>query len=112
MISVIGTIMISVVALVLNKLNFGSLIKLDQVLYITVAPGAVKQEYLEVILRGLFKELSVININFNSSNKTLFFSYNVRLSKKNDHAAAMAKIISVKGVLSAELLASQQIVEF
>ena len=64
------------------------------------------------MLKGLFKEISLINVNFNSANKSLQYSYNVKLDKKNEQSEAMRKISSIEGVKSAEILASQQVVEF
>ena len=110
--AIVGTIMIAIAALFLNKTNFGSLIKLEQILYLTIEPKTIDQKSLEVMLRGLFKEIAIINVNFNSSNNSLQYSYNVKLIKKNDQAGAMDKIAAVKGVRSAEILASQQVVEF
>lgn len=110
--AIVGTLMIALAALLLDKINFGSLIKLEQILYLTIEPKTIDQKSLEVMLRGLFKEIAIINVNFNSSNNSLQYSYNVKLIKKNDQAGAMDKIAAVKGVRSAEILASQQVVEF
>ncbi len=110
--AITGTIMIALAALLLDKINFGSLIKLEQILYLTVEPKSIDQKSLEVILKGLFKEISVINVNFNSSNNSLQYSYNVKLIKNNDQTGAIDKIAAVRGVRSAEILASQQVVEF
>lgn len=110
--AVVGTLMIAAAALLLDKLNFGSLIKLEQVLYLTIEPKTIDQNSLEIMLRGLFKEISIITVNFNSSNNSLQYSYNVKLVKKNDQAGAIRKISTIKGVRDAEILASQQVVEF
>lgn len=111
-IAIIGTGVTAVAAIVLDQLNFGSLVKLEQILYLTIDAKSVNQSDLEVMLRGLFKEISLINVNFNSANKSLQYSYNVKLDKKNEQSEAMRKISSIEGVKSAEILASQQVVEF
>ncbi len=111
-IAIIGTGVTAVAAIVLDQLNFGSLVKLEQILYLTIDAKSVNQSDLEVMLKGLFKEISLINVNFNSANKSLQYSYNVKLDKKNEQSEAMRKISSIEGVKSAEILASQQVVEF
>jgi len=110
--AVIGTIITVITALVLDKLNFGSQIKLEQVLYLTIDAKTVDQHDLEVMLRGLFKEVSIINVNYSSASKSLQYSYNVKLVDKEQQADAMRKLSSVHGVRNAEILASQQVVEF
>lgn len=110
--AIIGTVMVALAALLLDRINFGSLIKLEQILYLTVEPKSIDQKSLEVILKGLFKEIAVINVNFNSSNNSLQYSYNVKLIKNNDQTGAIDKLAAVKGVRNAEILASQQVVEF
>lgn len=111
-IAIIGTGVTAVAAIALDQLNFGSLVKLEQILYLTIDAKSVNQSDLEVMLKGLFKEISLINVNFNSANKSLQYSYNVKLDKKNEQSEAMRKISSIEGVKSAEILASQQVVEF
>lgn len=111
-IAIIGTGVTAVAAIALDQLNFGALVKLEQILYLTIDAKSVNQSDLEVMLKGLFKEISLINVNFNSANKSLQYSYNVKLNKKNEQSEAMRKISSIEGVKSAEILASQQVVEF
>lgn len=110
--AIIGTVITVVTALVLDKLNFGSQVKLEQVLYLTIDAKTVDQHDLEVMLRGLFKEVSIINVNYSSASKSLQYSYNVKLASKEQQADAMRKLSAVHGVKSAEILASQQVVEF
>lgn len=110
--AVIGTLTVAAVALTLDAINFGSLIKLDQVLYLTIEAKTIQQADLEAVLRGLFKEISIINVNYNSSSKVLQYSYNVKLKNKQQQTEAMEKISSVEGVKNAEILSSQQVIEF
>lgn len=108
----VGTVLIVSAALFLDKIDFGSLIKLEQVLYLTIDAKTIDQNNLETMLRGLFKEISLINVNYNSDSKVLQYSYNVKLSSKNSQAEAMKNISVVHGVKHAEILSSQQVVEF
>lgn len=110
--AIIGTIGISMVALILDSFNFGTVLKLEQVLYITINPKVINQKDLEVILRHQCKDVSLINVNFNESNKLLQYSYNIKLRKSDQQADVMDKITAVEGVKSAEILASQQVIEF
>ncbi len=75
-IAIIGTGVTAVAAIALDQLNFGSLVKLEQILYLTIDAKSVNQSDLEVMLKGLFKEISLINVNFNSANISFY-------SKKN-----------------------------
>lgn len=110
--AIAGTIITATVAIVLDSLNFGSLLKLEQVLYLTINPKTVNQRDLETLLRRELKEISIINVNYSESNKLLQYSYNVKLKKKDQQAEVMERISSVEGVKSAEILASQQVIEF
>ena len=96
----------------LDALNFGSILKLDQVLYLTINPKTVSQKDLEVMLKNELKDISLINVNYSDSNKLLQYSYNVKLRRKDQQADVMQKITAVEGVKSAEILASQQVIEF
>lgn len=110
--AVIGCVMTSLAALLLDKLDFGSLIKLEQVLYLTVNAQTVSQKDLEAILRNTFKKISLINVNYSDSNRLLQYSYNITLKKTDQQAHAIHAISAVEGVKNAEILAAQQVVEF
>lgn len=110
--AIAGTLVIALVALVLDAVNFGTMLKLEQVLYLTINPKIVNQKDLEVILRDQCKEISIINVNYSDTNKLLQYSYNVKLHKRDQQAIVMRKISAVEGVKSAEILASQQVIEF
>lgn len=110
--AIAGAIVTSAVALVLDAVNFGNMVKLEQVLYLTINPKVVNQKDLETILRDQCKEISIINVNYSDSNKLLQYSYNVKLRKKDSQAKVMENISAVEGVKSAEILASQQVIEF
>lgn len=108
----VGTGMMVTVALLLDKLNFGAMVRLDQVIYLNVDSKSIDQKDLENTLKSLFKEVEIINVNYNGAAKTLQYSYNVKLSKNSDQSTAIKKISSIEGVHSAEMLSSQQIIEF
>ncbi len=110
--AIAGTLVTAIVAVVLDALNFGSLVKLEQVLYLTISPKTINQKDLEAILHSELKEMSIINVNYSDSNKLLQYSYNIQLRKKDQQADVMEKIAAVEGVKNAEILASQQVVEF
>lgn len=110
--AIAGTLVTAIVAVVLDALNFGSLVKLEQVLYLTISPKTINQKDLEAILHSELKEMSIINLNYSDSNKLLQYSYNIQLRKKDQQADVMEKIAAVEGVKNAEILASQQVVEF
>lgn len=110
--AIAGTIVTAVAALTLDALNFGSLVKLEQVLYLTISPSKINQKDLETILKNELKQISIINVNYSDSNKLLQYSYNIQLKKKDQQAEVMEKITAVEGVKTAEILASQQVIEF
>ena len=110
--AIAGTIITAITALVLDALDFGALIKLEQVLYLTINPKTINQKDLEVILKSQLKEISIINVNYSDSNRLIQYSYNIKLRKKDQQADIMEKISAVEGVKSAEILASQQVIEF
>jgi uncharacterized membrane protein YhiD involved in acid resistance len=110
--ALVGTGMMVTVALLLDKLNFGAMIKLDQVVYLNVDSKQIDQKQLEQTLKSLFKEVEIINVNYNGAAKALQYSYNVRLGKNNDQGGAIKKISDIEGVKSVEILSSQQIIEF
>lgn len=107
-----GAGMLTTTALMLDKLNFGSMVKLDQVVYLTVDSEKIDQKHLENVLKSLFKEVEIINVNYNSAAKALQYSYSVKLGKLNDQGMAVRELSLVSGVKNAEVLASQQIIEF
>jgi len=107
-----GTVIICLAALILDKFNFGTLIKKEYVLYLVVDPKKIDQEHLEPMLHTIFLDLSVININFRSESKSVQFTYNAKLAKAMTYTKAMQMLSEIEGVRSAEILASQQIVEF
>ncbi len=107
-----GTAMLVTTALMLDKLNFGSMIKLDQVVYINVEPQSISQKDLERKLRSLFKKVETINVNYNGASSTLQYSYSVQLKKLEDQGIAMEQLSSLKGITNVEILSSQQIIEF
>lgn len=107
-----GAGMLVTTALMLDKLNFGSMVKLDQVVYLTVDSEKIDQKRLEKVLKSLFKEVEIINVNYNSAAKALQYSYSVKLGKVNDQGVAIRELSLVSGVKNAEVLASQQIIEF
>lgn len=107
-----GAGMLVTTALMLDKLNFGAMVKLDQVVYLTVDSEKIDQKRLEKILKSLFKEIEIINVNYNSSAKALQYSYSVKLGKVNDQAMAIEELSKISGVKNVEVLASQQIIEF
>lgn len=108
----VGTGMMVAVALLLDTLNFGSMVRLDQVIYLNVDSKSVDQKDLENTLKSLFKEVEIINVNYNGAAKSLQYSYNVKLGKNSDQTVAIKKISAIEGVHSAEMLSSQQIIEF
>jgi len=108
----VGTGMMVTVALLLDTLNFGSLVRLDQVVYLNVDSKTIDQKGLENTLKSLFKEVEIINVNYNGAAKALQYSYNVRLGKNNDQGTAISKLSSIEGIKSVEMLSSQQIIEF
>lgn len=110
--AIASTIIIVASALVLDKISFGTMVKLEQVLYLTTDAKAINQADLETMLRGLFKKVAIINVNYNSASKSLQYSYNVTLHNKHEQADVMHKLSKVGGVLNAEILASQQVIEF
>lgn len=110
--AITGTFIISITALLLDKLNFGSMIKLEQVLYLTIESKSINQEALESILKKHFKKVSIINVNYNSATESLQYSYNVKLFSQDEQSDAIQAIAKIKGVKDAEILASQQVVEF
>ncbi|MCA9309132.1 DUF4956 domain-containing protein [Candidatus Saccharibacteria bacterium] len=110
--AILSTLIIVISALLLDALNFGSMIKLEQVLYLTIDAKKIHQKELETMLRGLFKEISIINVNYSSAQKSLQYSYNVKLKKRDEQTDAMMKLTALEGVKNAEILASQQVVEF
>lgn len=110
--AVTGTLLICLIAVILDNVNFGSLLKLEQVMYLTVDPKAINQKDLEVVLKSVFREISIINVNYNELKKMLQYSYNVTLHRREQQASAIEKISSVEGVKAAELLAAQQVIEF
>lgn len=110
--AITGTLAVSLIAILLDAVDFGTMLKLEQVLYLTINPKMINQKDLEAILRSQCKEISVININYSDTNKLLQYSYNIKLRKQDQQAVVMEKISAVEGVKSAEILASQQVIEF
>lgn len=107
-----GAGMLITAALTLDRVNFGAMIRLDQVLYLNVDSEEIDQTQLEKILKSMFKEVEVINVNYNGAIKSLQYSYSVRLAKDTNQTSAIKKITAINGVTSAEMLSSQQIIEF
>lgn len=111
-VSIAGTLLIALTALALDKLNFGSAIKMDQILYMSVDAKKTDQKQLEAVLKHFFRNIQLINVHYDSDNKSLQYSYNIHLGKKNSQAIAMSHISRVPGILQSEILASQQVIEF
>jgi uncharacterized membrane protein YhiD involved in acid resistance len=107
-----GTGVMVTAALMLDKFNFGAMLKMDQVIYLTVDSGKIKHAKLEETLKQLFETVEIINVNYNSAAEALQYSYNVKLKKKTDQTLAMKRISQIDGVITAEILSSQQIIEF
>ncbi len=110
--AIVGTLLTVAIALILDAVNFGTMLKLEQVLYLTTNPKQLNQSDLETMLRSQCKEVSIINVNYNETSKLLQYSYNIKLHKKDQQADVMNKITKVEGIKSAEILSSQQVIEF
>lgn len=111
-ITIAGTTVIALAALVLDHLNFGALRKLDYVLYISVDARKVDQAQLEKIMSQVFTAADLLNVNYDSETHILQYSYNVHSRKSFDHSKAIQQITSIEGVRTCEILASQNIIEF
>jgi len=107
-----GAGMLIVTALMLEKLNFGSMVKLDQVVYLSVDSEKINQKDLESTLKQLFKEVEIINVNYDGAVKSLQYSYSVKMNKGDKQAKAIKELSSIEGVKNVEILASQQVIEF
>lgn len=111
-ISISGALIIALVAILLDAVNFGSAIKMDQILYLSIDAKELDKDNLETMLKGFFKELKLINVTYDKHSNSLHYSYNVRFSKKHSQAKAMHYLARIKGVKRSEILASQQVIEF
>ena len=107
-----GAGMLITTALTLEKLNFGAMVKLDQVVYLSVDSEKVNQAALEKILKELFKQVEIINVTYDGGVRALQYSYSVKMEKSTSQAKAISKLSQVEGVKNVEILASQQVIEF
>jgi len=111
-IAIVGTLVISIAAIVLDRTNFGAITKLEQVLYLTVDSKAINQNYLEELMHKGFKSSKLLNVNYINEGNKMTFTYNIEVYKSHKSPAIVKKLSTIRGVESVEILAAQNIVEF
>ena len=111
-IAIVGTLVISIAAVVLDRTNFGSITKLEQVLYLTADINKVNQDKLSKFMHKAFRSSKLLNANFINDGNKITYTYNVDLYKPEDSDRIIKTLSGIQGIDSVELLASQNIVEF
>ncbi|MBP9827034.1 DUF4956 domain-containing protein [Candidatus Saccharibacteria bacterium] len=111
-VAILGTIITAFTAIALDKANFGALINLDYILYLTVDAKKTDTHVLETTLKTFFQKITMVNVNFDHESNTIQYTYNVRAIERRDYGKVIQHIKGINGVTSAEILTSQNIIEF
>lgn len=111
-IAIAGTLFITLTALLLDRIDFGSAEKLDSVLYLQGDARAVSQTRLEEAMRSSFGKVKLLNINYLNNNDMVMYAYNVVLSPAIAADIAISNLMAINGVESAEMLSAHNVVEF
>lgn len=111
-IAIVGTLVIGITAIILDRINFGAITKLEQVLYLTVDVKKLDQNNLEEYMHKAFRSSKLLNVNYINDGNKMTYTYNVELYKSHKSEEIVKKLSGAKGIDSVEILAAQNIVEF
>ena len=112
-IAIIGTIIISVVAIILFKTNFGSIYKSEFLLQFRYD----KDEKISTpIYNDVFKELckstTLLNSEISGDNKTLKLTFDIYLKENSDIDDFILKISKLEGISEVSIVASKSDVDY
>ena len=112
-IAIIGTIIISVVAIILFKTNFGSIYKSEFLLQFRYD----KDEKISTpIYNDVFKELckstTLLNSEISGDNKTLKLTFDIYLKENSDIDDFILKISKLEGINEVSIVASKSDVDY
>jgi uncharacterized membrane protein YhiD involved in acid resistance len=112
-IAIIGTIIISVVAIILFKTNFGSIYKSEFLLQFRYD----KDEKISTpIYNDVFKELckstTLLNSEISGDNKTLKLTFDIYLKENSDIDDFTLKISKLEGISEVSIVASKSDVDY
>ena len=112
-IAIIGTIIISVVAIILFKTNYGSIYKSEFLLQFRYD----KDEKISTpIYNDVFKELckstTLLNSEISGDNKTLKLTFDIYLKEKSDIDDFTLKISKLEGISEVSIVASKSDVDY
>ena len=111
-IAIVGTIMLSGASLFLDAVNFGAAVKREKVLYLTVNTKSIDSEKLESITKRSFTSTVLLDVNYQREDSRLVYSYNVQEKSQAQEDSFIRDAVKLNGVESAEILASQNLIEF
>lgn len=107
-----GAAIICLAALILDAFDFGSITKLDHVLYLTVNLNDIDQDKLKAKIDTSFKKSGILNVTYQKEGKHILYTYNVMLNKDQQVDKVLKDLSKMDGIEDIEILASQNIVEF
>jgi len=111
-IAIVGTLMLNAASLLLHFMNFGAAVKREKVLYLSVNTKLIDSEKLEDAIKSSFTKTTLLDVNFVREGSKLVYSYNVEEKSKAQEDKFIKAVAKLKGVESAEILASQNLIEF
>jgi hypothetical protein len=111
-VAITATILVSIVVLLLDKTNFGSIRKHDYILRYYIDNEITNNEDVQELLQTYFKSCILMVINSHEGGRVLEFSYNVQFIKESEQSNLLKDLSSLKGVSNIHLLKATSDIEY
>lgn len=112
MVAIIATVLLSLVILILFKLNFGSIRKHDYILRYNLNTQIAENDEIYGVLETYFKSCVLLTMNAHEAGNVLEFSYNVHFINEAEQYNLLKELSAFKGVSNVYLLKASSDVDY
>ena len=111
-IAVLGVIMISLIIVILSKMNFGSIRKYDYILTFISDSNQVNNETTKSIFGKYLKTNNLLNVSAKEGGKMLEMTFNVKFFNEEDKTKFITELGAIAGVADINLISSKNDIEY
>ena len=112
LIAVPAVVLISLMILILDKINFGSIKKFNYVLTLSVESEKATNDRMKEIFKKYLKTESLLNANARKEGKVLDLTFNINLIKDSEVNDFINQLGKIDGVYNVNLISSKSDIEY
>ncbi|MCD4705493.1 DUF4956 domain-containing protein [bacterium] len=112
MIAVLSVILISVVIVILDKIDFGSVKKFNYVLTLSSNSEESTNERMKEIFKEYLKTESLLNANAREQGKILDLTFNINLIKDSEINKFINELSNIDGINNVNLISAKSDIEY